>query len=860
MMASSKKRMQVWLLPQLLLVALKIQVGQANNATTTLTTTTMTTTSTNTTLTTITTIKPTTVTTTIYNAPYGFCQDQVPAGLVGTGFNAKSVLTHAQCIAGGHKWCALDTTIKEWDHDGDAATPAIEWYYYSGCCNGKQGATLKVDPVTHLPTCRQGMSSAVCQRSQWQLKIYNDLIQQSDTYNFQIIPATRENMDPGKYNGFTMVPVGLEEGGCICKPDSKHCFKTTEDGAKCIWCKDIGDVGCDSSAVKVRFGLQFFKLHTVDLKSSLMSFQGWIRADWYDRRLDYDYQCYGGLASFEVQAQAGNLENSVIWVPDFELYNNEVPLWSEQFPSRLAIIYSCWNGNPSRGGCGYVWWSRPSVVKAMCKYGGLIMFPMEVLSCELEVAAWAVTGNHQDFFVMSGTSGISWTGGTDEFSMAGIAGGSAFQDYRIKHITARRDITIYNCCPDPFPTLIYMIEFTRANYFYQIKLFLPSIMITLVSFWTFWMDPAIGERLGFGITVMLAVITNDIVATEMMPITDASLLMDYVSLICYLFSMCGLVESAVVLNLYYRCDHDWQQAMMPLGAYKVYREMIRMCQRCRRGGQGEDVVQPIEIPADKKGLFRLQLYKEIFFSLDKNHSGELELPEMEAFGAAVMGAKLGDIPIGVALDRFDANGNGRLSFDEFITFCENNIQEKNDVSMLARLLRGYVRAIDREEIAISEMWKGRAYTVDTISRFAVPLAFFISLIAVFSKDEADLQSRVGPSKRVDQWSLKLCGFLFPVCVTAVYWLYTVCRSWSNRRGKSKSGSLDPAIAHPEIASIPSGKSEGENGAAMEERPSTAKEEAAKIGLPILEPATPRLMGQLQADAVQEQTESAQGGR
>jgi len=372
--------------------------------------------------------------------------------------------------------------------------------------------------------------------------------------------------------------------------------------------------------------------------------------------------------------------------------------------------------------------------------------------------------------------------------MAGIAGGSAFQDYRIKIVTARRDVTIYNCCPDPFPTLIYLVEFTRANYFYQIKLFFPSITITCISFWNFWMDPTIGERLGFGIAVILAVTMNDVVATEMMPVTESSLLMDYISLICLIFAVASLVETAVVLNVYHRTDKDWFTAFMPVGAYKVYREWKRKCVRLCKRKQGGDPPVPCEIPGDRRGLFRLQLYKEIFFALDKNHSGELELGEIEAFALAIMGQAAGHDKVVEALDHFDASGNGRLNFDEFVTFCEQHIQERDDINMLTKLLRGYVRAVDREELTIQEMWKGRANMIDTISRFAIPLGFFMSLAMVFRMKQEDLEEISGEGGRASQWGVKMSGFGIFVGCCVLYVMYWACRA-RRRRGSKKSPSM-----------------------------------------------------------------------
>ena len=43
------------------------------------------------------------------------------------------------------------------------------------------------------------------------------------------------------------------------------------------------------------------------------------------------------------------------------------------------------------------------------------------------------------------------------------------------------------------------------------------------------MSPDTGERLGFGITMILAMLANDITASEMMPVCNEKTFMDYLS-------------------------------------------------------------------------------------------------------------------------------------------------------------------------------------------------------------------------------------------------------------------------------------------------------------------------------------------
>eukprot|EP01050_Picozoa_sp_SAG11_P014529 SAG11_NODE_1800_length_4243_cov_4.590734_4_plen_198_part_00 len=187
--------------------------------------------------------------------------------------------------------------------------------------------------------------------------------------------------------------------------------------------------------------VSFFNLHSIELQSSHLSFSAWLRFIYVDPRLAFQPQCYGGVAQTELQASSGELEESRLWTPDVELYNHEQPLWgsASSLGSRLAIVYAC-SGTPHGGSCGRVFWSRPGVISALCRFKGLVMFPYETLRCELELAAWATDGRAQDILPRAADGGVNWVDKpATEGSIAGMAGltaGSTYQDYRIESVCA----------------------------------------------------------------------------------------------------------------------------------------------------------------------------------------------------------------------------------------------------------------------------------------------------------------------------------------------------------------------------------------------------------------------------------------
>ena len=82
-------------------------------------------------------------------------------------------------------------------------------------------------------------------------------------------------------------------------------------------------------------GIMFFKIHSLDLKSSSLYLSIWQRQEWNDVRLKWHARCYGDLSSVGFIAKTGDLEQAQIWTPDIELYNNERVTWgTDGFGSR----------------------------------------------------------------------------------------------------------------------------------------------------------------------------------------------------------------------------------------------------------------------------------------------------------------------------------------------------------------------------------------------------------------------------------------------------------------------------------------------------------------------------------------------
>ena len=100
-----------------------------------------------------------------------------------------------------------------------------------------------------------------------------------------------------------------------------------------------------------------------------------MRIEWVDPRLTWNPLEYGNLTKTWMWIGDGGSggETSEIWTPDLELWNLDEGL-RESFDDAYALVSND----------GKVYWSRPGHLRPACKFGGLVNFPFDMLSCTME--------------------------------------------------------------------------------------------------------------------------------------------------------------------------------------------------------------------------------------------------------------------------------------------------------------------------------------------------------------------------------------------------------------------------------------------------------------------------------------------
>jgi hypothetical protein len=371
-------------------------------------------------------------------------------------------------------------------------------------------------------------------------------------------------------------------------------------------------------------------------------------------------------------------------------------------------------------------------------------------------------------------NGYAWKGDGNVDAIGGLTGGSTYQDYTISSISAKRQVVVYASVPQMlFPELIYTIQFKRSQSFYAIQLVVPGCLLTGLSFIAFWVNPEVTDRLGFGVTIILAMITNQITATNYMPVCEEKVLMDYMSIAFLIFGALSLLETGVILYLYQlKCD-TWAEALVPrwcrrLASGASWESIVAVRQKRERkiyDNQSEEEYQQYQL--------RRQLYRQIFYAIDTDFSDSLGLDEIDEFGHFIQGTRWNAEQAKEFLYRVDDNWDGVLDNEEFAFFCEEALcaEYREDPTVLRQMVQGFLIVLDKKMEATSLKWKNRAMQLDQFCRWAIPPGFIFFFILIMALSEEKLNEI---SEQKGSQSVLILSGLFPIIFIVL--AYGVCIS------------------------------------------------------------------------------------
>ena len=219
---------------------------------------------------------------------------------------------------------------------------------------------------------------------------------------------------------------------------------------------------------------------------------------------------------------------------------------------------------------------RAGQLEILCRFTGLINFPHDQLECSFDIGIWDFPDKVVNLTFFDEDAG----GGVDT-TLPQETAGTTYQEYTIKYIETERVTNYYGAFSDAFTNLLFRVHFERATVrlrhstrrgaprvseprlihprrdstpptwqsYYVWAIEYNGILLTLVSMAVFWLDAtACGERLGFGVTTVLAVQVTKNWTSQLVPTCGEFLWIEIVLLVNELFCVISLLVSCIAVR------------------------------------------------------------------------------------------------------------------------------------------------------------------------------------------------------------------------------------------------------------------------------------------------------------------------
>lgn len=194
----------------------------------------------------------------------------------------------------------------------------------------------------------------------------------------------------------------------------------------------------------------------------------------------------------------------------------------------------------SKGECS---WFCPLILETECGVD-ITYFPFDRQVCPMRFGLWTYNGLMVNFSIIRDKADTANLVPSGEWNLEGMPG--------------LRKIFEYACCPGvPYPVIDYEVIIVRRTSFYLLNLIWPGILIAVLASVTFLLPPESGERIGLGITNLLAMMVFLLLISESIPPTsDAVPLASNFFSIVLVLSALALIESCLVIKFLHKSNSD----------------------------------------------------------------------------------------------------------------------------------------------------------------------------------------------------------------------------------------------------------------------------------------------------------------
>jgi len=288
--------------------------------------------------------------------------------------------------------------------------------------------------------------------------------------------------------------------------------------------KDIRPEPSHATPLDVHFDMKLKKIVALNVKDQILKINAFTMMQWEDPGLSWNASEFEDIKNI-------NMGSNLIWTPDVVLYNTgeETSLaHTDMYKTKALVTHT-----------GKVIWTAPVTWKVQCSFD-VTWFPIDKQVCNLtfgsstyhsdqiELSFWSVPSSIEDF--IHGKFMIK----SGEWEIVSVRS----WEFDVK----------YPCCPDSYSTITYEVDFERMSLYYFLYIILPLVSQVFLFLLIFHIPYDSGERMGFGVTILLSITVYLLVISEKLPEkSDDKPMLGICFILEFYILSTGLVAAAVTV-------------------------------------------------------------------------------------------------------------------------------------------------------------------------------------------------------------------------------------------------------------------------------------------------------------------------
>ena len=279
---------------------------------------------------------------------------------------------------------------------------------------------------------------------------------------------------------------------------------------------DIKPISKDGDALDISVSFKLFTVNSYNEVEGTFSVMGTLTFRWTDRQLSWEPSEYDGLDSLIVP-------QTKVWTPTVVILNDAyklTPLGSD-VSFTIRIRYD-----------GDLFWKTGRVFNVKCA-ADIMNFPFDSHSCQLRFAGWGYNGS---------IAIIPWSKSVSLLY---------FEDNRDWKLEGTSILTNFS-----HQSLFYVIlNLKREPLYYNVLVFTPTAVLALLNPLVFTLPIECGERLSFGMTILLSYVVFLTLVSDEIPATSnpMSFLIIFI-VVLFITSAAIIVCNIINTKLWYGSD------------------------------------------------------------------------------------------------------------------------------------------------------------------------------------------------------------------------------------------------------------------------------------------------------------------